>query len=642
MDLHSAKTRSKAIITLGFAAILVSFMVLLGIWVLNVFDNEKTLKEISDAQLETRQISVMRNAALRRAIALHRMGIMDDPFDQEEEERRFRILGGIFLTEQEKVLSRPKIGQEKLAWDEVRNTLRKGGKVQNKVLGMILNEQLNEANKLLLDEVVPTQDIYVEQISSILDAQRENVETKIAEVAHRNRTTYWLITLFGSVAFMLGIFTIFIIRRTGKTEDALLDQGNRIRELYEVSSKAGFDIDQQISEMLKLGCRLLNLEIAKVCQIDVDKNTNTFLHTEAPEEYGVDQGIVVPLDKTFCSVTFSSAQPIAINHTGKSEYADSEQYAFSHLESYIAANINVRGRKYGTVNFSSRYPRKEAYADTDKDLVNLIGNWVGLALERQASQEELFVAKENAESANKTKSAFLANMSHELRTPLNAIIGYSELMIEDLNDQASMQQVTDLRNISGSGHHLLSLINDILDISKIEAGKMQLSLQETDVDKLINETIETIRPSLKKNNNTLVANTKEELAYAVVDPTRLKQTLMNLFSNAIKFTENGVITINMEQTIHEEKNWLTIQVIDTGIGIPENEIDMLFQPFQQSTSGAEMQYGGTGLGLAISRRMCRLMGGDISISSIEGKGSTFTVWLPIDQTLHKRRTTDAA
>lgn len=208
MDLSSSKTRSKAIITTGFTTIVICLVILLCVWVINVYKNEAILNEIADAQLQSRQIAIMRNAAYRRALALHRMSIMDDVFEQEEEERNFRILGGIFLTEQEKVLSRPMIGQEKLAWDQVRKTLNKGGRAQNQVLGMILDESLDEANKLLLDEVVPTQDIFVDQISNILDVQREGVEHKISEVAHRNRTTYWLIGLFGSVALMLGAFTI--------------------------------------------------------------------------------------------------------------------------------------------------------------------------------------------------------------------------------------------------------------------------------------------------------------------------------------------------------------------------------------------------------------------------------------------------
>jgi signal transduction histidine kinase len=631
MDLRSPKTRAKTIITVGFSTILVFLSVLLSIWVANVFNSEKILKDIADAQLETRQISVMRNAALRRAIALHRMGIMDDPFGQEEEERRFYELGSTFRSTRNEVLSRPMRGEEKLAWDRIRKTLNKGSTAQNQVLELILDEKLDKANKLLLDEVVPTQDIFVDEISNILDTQRSDVESKIADVTHRNRTTYWLIGSFGSLAFLLAIFTIFVVRRTGKTEDALLKQGKRIRELYEVSSMAGLDIDQQINAMLKLGCRLLNLEIAKVCRIDTHEATNTFLYIDAPEPYGLSPGKVLPLDKTFCNITFSSDEAIAINDIGKSVHANKPYYEFSQLESYIAAKIAIHGKKYGTVNFSSRLPRKEPFTDTDKDLVNLIGSWVSLALERQFAQEQLYKAKEHAEAANNTKSAFLANMSHELRTPLNAIIGYSELMVDDLKEIGAENLVTDLKKVSTSGHHLLHLINDVLDISKVEAGKIALNLQETDISRLIHEMVDTFKPSLQNHHDELIVNCEDDLGYAHIDPTRLRQALMNLFSNAVKFTENGLITLTASHRVHEDRPWIAIEVTDTGIGIPEDEIDQLFQPFKQASSGTASKYGGTGLGLAISRRICRMMGGDISVESTEGVGSTFTIWLPLSQ-----------
>jgi hypothetical protein len=205
------------------------------------------------------------------------MSIMDDPFDQEEEERRFRMLGGEFLSNREKVLSRPMVGEEKKAWDHVKKTLNKGGRVQNQALGMIMNGDLDDANKILLDEVVPTQDIFVDGISNILDLKTDEVAQQIAEVTQRNQTTYWLIGLSSTVALMLFAFTIYVVRKTGKTEEALMDQGKRIRELYKVSSSPGHNLDEQISEMLKLGNRLLGLEIARVCKINTEAETNTFL-----------------------------------------------------------------------------------------------------------------------------------------------------------------------------------------------------------------------------------------------------------------------------------------------------------------------------------------------------------------------------
>jgi signal transduction histidine kinase len=644
MATPAAGTYSKTIISIGFTAIVLALVVLLCVWVINVYNNETILNDIANTQLETRQIAVMRNAAYRRALALHRMSIMSDPFEQEEEERRFRELGGIFLSTRDKLLMRPMMGEEKRAWDHVRTTLNKGGRAQNEVLELILDEKLAAANNLLLHDVVPTQDIFVAAISDILDKQRDRVESKISDVTQRNHTTYWLIGLFASVALSRGICTIFVVRRTGKTEAALLKQGKRIRELYKVSSMAGLDIDEQISQMLKLGSRMLDMEIAKVCKVDSQKDTSCCLYLQAPDNFSKTHQKVLALKETLCRLTFPAQHAIAIHDVKHSPHNTITVKKNNDIQSYIGANLNVRGETFGTLSFSSLSPRLTSFTDTDKDLVHLISNWVSLSLERQISASELFQAKENAESANNTKSTFLANMSHELRTPLNAIIGYSELLISDLDENDDQQKISDLNNISQSGHHLLRLINDILDISKIEAGKMELSLETTNISNLIDETVESFRPSLIKNNDTLNVYTQENLSDALVDPLRLKQVLLNLFSNAVKFTENGTITVTTEQTNLTDKGWVVIQVTDTGIGMEKNEIATLFQPFQQTSAVAGTQYGGTGLGLAISRRICRLMGGDIQLKSTKGKGSTFSIWLPLDpeHTIPKPRLVIAA
>ncbi len=624
--------RTKTVITIGFSTIIIFMMVLIGLWVETVINNERILKEIAQAQLETRQISVMRNAAYRRALALHRMSIMDDPFDQEEEERRFRMLGGEFLTNREKVLSRPMVGEEKKAWDHVKKTLNKGGRVQNQALGMIINGDLDEANKILLDEVVPTQDIFVEGISNILDLKTDEVTTQIAEVTQRNQTTYWLIGLSSTVALMLFAFTIYVVRKTGKTEEALMDQGKRIRELYKVSSSPGHNLDEQISAMLKLGNRLLGVEIARVCKINTEADTNTFLHVEAPEGYGIKQGKIIPLGKSFCNITYKSDGAIAVGDISKSEYANTEYHEFSGLESYIASRISVYGKEYGTVNFSSRYPHSKPFTDTDKDLVNLIGTWVSLALERKFSQSALYDAKEHAEEANQTKSDFLANMSHELRTPLNAIIGYSELLIEDADETATSGATTDLRQIIFSGHHLLNLINDILDLSKVEAGKMEYSPTKIDINRLITYVVETFKLNLIKNNIELTVNLDKQNNFAFVDSTRLQQSLMNLIGNAVKFTKDGKINIETKQKNREGNTWTTIIIKDTGIGISQEDISKIFQPFQQASKETSIKYGGTGLGLAITHRICKMMGGDLTVVSNRDEGSAFTIWLPNDQT----------
>ncbi len=236
-------------------------------------------------------------------------------------------------------------------------------------------------------------------------------------------------------------------------------------------------------------------------------------------------------------------------------------------------------------------------------------------------------AKEAAEEANKTKSAFLANMSHELRTPMNAIIGYSEMLIEDAPDMEAEEMVADLKKIHSSGKHLLSLINDVLDISKIEAGKMDLYIEEFDISQMIEEVATTIRPLLEKNSNKLDLQIHPGLGTMRADLTKVRQTLLNLLSNATKFTESGVITLRAEWT-GQASSVLRIQVSDTGIGMTEQQLGKLFQAFTQADSSTTRKYGGTGLGLVISRSFCRMMGGDISVTSTQGKGSCFTVELP--------------
>jgi PAS domain S-box-containing protein len=243
---------------------------------------------------------------------------------------------------------------------------------------------------------------------------------------------------------------------------------------------------------------------------------------------------------------------------------------------------------------------------------------------------ELLEARRQAEAANRAKSNFLASMSHELRTPLNAIIGYSEMLQEDAVEADQEDFVPDLVKIHSAGKHLLALINDILDLSKIEAGKMDLYLDEFDLGDAVRQVATTIRPLVEKNSNAFSLHVDGELGAMVSDQTRLRQVLLNLLSNASKFTENGTITLEVRR--HRagdgEVDEIELVVRDTGIGMTPEQISKLFQPFTQAEAATATKYGGTGLGLTISRRFCRMMGGDIVVESEEGVGSMFTVRLP--------------
>jgi signal transduction histidine kinase len=273
---------------------------------------------------------------------------------------------------------------------------------------------------------------------------------------------------------------------------------------------------------------------------------------------------------------------------------------------------------------------------TTDDEIGLLAKSLNRLIERVSERtKQLEQAKELAEAASTAKSQFLANVSHELRTPLNAVIGLSQLLQDDAADiGASPDFITDLETINSAGRHLLELINDILDVSKIEAGKMTLYPEIFDITNLINNLVLTVKPAMEKNGNNLVVDCDENLGNMYADQKRMRQVLLNLLSNAAKFTTNGKITLTVK---HEKTNLfkdaplgiISFTVTDTGIGMSPSQQQQLFQPFTQGDNSTTRKYGGTGLGLAISRHFCQMMGGEIIVKSQLGVGSTFRVNLPL-------------
>jgi len=312
----------------------------------------------------------------------------------------------------------------------------------------------------------------------------------------------------------------------------------------------------------------------------------------------------------------------------------SDQYTTSNIHATLAAPLIVSGRLVGAISTADADPTRR-FTEEDVILINLFASQAAVSIENARLYASAQDARVSAEAASRAKSTFLANTSHELRTPLNAIIGYSEMLVEDCEERGLQEFIPDLHRICTAGKHLLSLINDILDLSKIEAGRMELFLETFAVSPLIEEVLTTVKPMIEKNSNTLEIHCADHAGCMHADLTKVRQILFNLLSNAAKFTEHGNIKLDVERETLGTTEWLIFRVSDTGIGMTPEQKQRLFQAFSQADISTTRKYGGTGLGLVITKVFLQMMGGEISVESEFGIGSTFTIRLPAEVVEHK-------
>jgi signal transduction histidine kinase len=283
------------------------------------------------------------------------------------------------------------------------------------------------------------------------------------------------------------------------------------------------------------------------------------------------------------------------------------------------------GQPIGVINLQ----RKKVRPFTDKqiELVTTFADQAVIAIENVRLFDEIQDKSRQLAEASERKSQFLASMSHELRTPLNAIIGLTEMMVTNAPRFGTEKALEPLRRVNAAGTHLLSLINEVLDLSKIEAGKLDLNPEPFDLARLIDEVVGTAGQLADKNQNRLTVEAQENVGALTADSMRLKQILLNLLSNACKFTKEGEVALRVRKVV-DGRDWVELAVADTGIGLTAEQQAKLFQDFTQADSLTARRYGGTGLGLALSRKLARMMGGDVTVTSELGKGSVFTLRLP--------------
>lgn len=418
----------------------------------------------------------------------------------------------------------------------------------------------------------------------------------------------------------------------------ITDQTRQLESIGEVAQlvNSTLDIDEVMNTIMERLNRVFDFSIMAILFLDQEKQTLCLdrIRGDIPDDtLEILQGLHIPMSEQYSAftmpVTSRASRYLAdvAPDRGATEGVTHDIYKRVPAKSILTFPLITDGEVKGVLAFAN--VEKHFYLDeADIDHIDHYVTYIVSALRNASDYREIQESRAAANAANKAKSQFLANMSHELRTPMNAVIGYSEMLEEEAEDQGLDDLIPDLQKIRSAGRHLLQLINDVLDLSKIEADKIELYPEMIQLNSLLVDIEATAEPLMGKNSNRFEHDQINDTGEVFLDETKLRQVVLNLLSNAAKFTSDGLVRLSAERYRQGKKDWLVIKVKDSGIGMTGEQLERVFDPFLQADASTTREYGGTGLGLSISQKFCEMMGGSLTAESEKDVGSTFVIRLP--------------